>query len=137
MMRYNVYMNKDIIDYNKAQDETNRDICELLAGEIQKALDGKTDSKIWHGAPVWFSDGNPITGYDVLKDCVRLLFWSGQDFDEPGLNAEGSFKAAEARYTSPDQINVEDVQRWCQKALDIQYNYKDIVKNRGQLDRLK
>lgn len=108
-----------------------------MAAEIQKSLDGKTTSKIWHGAPVWFSDGNPIAGYDVLKNCVRLLFWSGQDFDEPGLQAEGSFKAAEARYTSPDQINVEDVQRWCQKALDIQYNYKDIVKNRGQLDRLK
>lgn len=129
-------MNKDITDYNKAQDETNRDICDLLAGEIQKALDGKTDSKIWHGAPVWFSDGNPIAGYDVLKNCVRLLFWSGQAFDEPGLKAEGSFKAAEARYTSPEQINADDLQRCLQKALDIQYNYKDIVKNRGQLDRL-
>ncbi len=130
-------MNKDIIDYNKSQDETNRDICELLAGEIQKALDGKTDGKIWHGAPVWFSDGNPIAGYGVLKNCVRLLFWSGQDFEEPGLKNEGSFKAAEARYTSPDQVNTDDLQRWLQKALDIQYNYKDIVKNRGQLDRLK
>lgn len=130
-------MNKDIIDYNKAQGETNRDICELLATEIQKALDGKTTSKIWHGAPVWFSDGNPIAGYDVLKNCVRLLFWSGQAFDEPGLAKEGSFKAAEARYTSPEQINTEDLQRWLQKALDIQYNYKDIVKNRGQLDRIK
>lgn len=130
-------MNKDIVDYNKLQDETNRDICDILAGEIQKALDGKTDSKIWHGAPVWFSDGNPIAGYDVLKNCVRLLFWSGQAFDEASLQAEGSFKAAEARYTSPEQINVDDLRRWLQKALDIQYNYKDIVKNRGQLDRLK
>lgn len=136
-MMYNIGMNKDIIDYNKSQDETNRDICDLLADEIQKALDGKTDSKIWHGAPVWFSDGNPIAGYDVLKNCVRLLFWSGQDFDEPGLKVEGSFKAAEARYTSIEQINTDDLQRWLQKALDIQYNYKDIVKNRGQLDRLK
>ncbi|MDO8336115.1 MAG: DUF1801 domain-containing protein [Candidatus Saccharibacteria bacterium] len=130
-------MNKDIIAYNKAQDETNRDTCDLLAGEIQKALEGKTTSKIWHGAPVWFSDGNPIAGYDVLKNCVRLLFWSGQAFDESGLKVEGSFKAAEARYTSPDQVNTDDLQRWLQKALDIQYNYKDIVKNRGQLDRLK
>lgn len=129
-------MNKDITSYNQSQEEINRDICELLATEIQKALDGKTTSKIWHGAPVWFSDGNPIAGYDVLKNCVRLLFWSGQAFDER-LKAEGSFKAAEARYTSPEQINIEDVQRWCQKALDIQYNYKDIVKNRGRLDRLK
>ena len=136
-MRYNIVMNKDIIAYNKTQEEANRDICDILADEIQKALEGKTTSKIWHGAPVWFDDSNPIAGYDVLKNSVRLLFWSGQSFDETGLKAEGSFKAAEARYTSPDQINAEDVQRWLKKSLDIQYNYKDIVKNRGQLDRLK
>lgn len=130
-------MNEDIIAYNKAQSETNRDICDLLADEIQKALDGKTTSKIWHGAPVWFSDGNPIAGYAVRKNDVQLLFWSGQAFGEPGLEVEGSFKAAQARYTSPDQVNTDDLQRWLQKALDIQYNYKDIVKNRGQLDRLK
>lgn len=130
-------MNKDITAYNKAQSETNRDICDLLASEIQKALGDKTTSKIWHGAPVWFSDGNPIAGYAVRKNDVQLLFWSGQAFDEPGLEVEGSFKAAQARYTSLDQINVDDLARWCQKALDIQYNYKDIVKNRGQLDRIK
>lgn len=130
-------MNKDIIDYNKVQDENNRVICDLLADEIQKSLDGKTTSKIWHGAPVWFSDGNPIAGYDVLKNCVRLLFWSGQAFDEPTLEVEGSFKAAQARYTSPEQINTDDLARWCQKALDIQYDYKNIVKKRGQLDRLR
>lgn len=130
-------MNQDILAYNKAQDETNRDICDLLANEIQKALAGKTTNKIWHGAPVWFSEGNPIAGYAVRKDYVQLLFWSGQAFDEPGLEVEGSFKAAQARYTSPEQINTDDLARWCQKALDIQYNYKDIVKNRGQLARLK
>ncbi len=130
-------MNKDIIEYNKEQEEINRNICDLLADEIQKALDSKTTSKIWHGAPVWFSDGNPIAGYAVLKNCVQLLFWSGQSFDEPGLQVEGSFKAAEARYTSPDQINIDDLQRWLQKSLAIQWDYKNIVKKRGQLDRLK
>ena len=54
-------------------------------------------------------DGKPIVGYDVLKDSVRLLFWSGQSFDEPGLQPEGSFKAVEARYTSPDQVNIDDL----------------------------
>ncbi len=130
-------MNNDIIAYNNAQDETNRDICNLLASEIQKALQDKTTSKIWHGAPVWFSDGNPIAGYAVRKDNVQLLFWSGQAFDESNLEVEGSFKAAQARYTSPDQINTDDLARWLQKALDIQYDYKNIVKKRGQLDRLK
>lgn len=130
-------MNKDIADYNKSQDDTNRGICDILATEIQKSLGDKTTNKVWHGAPVWFDDGNPIAGYAVRKNNVQLLFWSGQSFDEPGLQNEGSFKAAEARYTSPDQVDTDDLQRWLQKALDIQYNYKDIVKNRGQLDRLR
>ncbi|MEI9959182.1 MAG: DUF1801 domain-containing protein [Ferruginibacter sp.] len=84
-----------------------------------------------HAHPVWFLDGNPIVGYSKLKSCVRLLFWSGQSFDEPTLQNEGSFKAAEMRYTSAEQINVKDIKRWLKKAKDIQWDYKNIVKRKG------
>lgn len=67
---------------------------------------------------------------------MRLLFWSGQSFDEPGLQPEGKFKAAEARYTSVDQINTTDLQRWLEKARNIQWDYKNIVKRKGRLERL-
>lgn len=132
---YNV-MNKDIQSYNSNQTGINKLICELLSKQIQNNLTD-AESKIWHGAPVWFLDGNPVTGYDVLKDCVRLLFWSGQTFDETGLKAEGSFKAAEARFTSVDQIDQEDIERWLEKSKIIQWDYKNIVKRRGELKRLK
>jgi len=71
------------------------------------------------------------------QDCVRLLFWSGQSFDEPGLEPEGSFQAAEARYTSDDQIAAKDLKRWLKKAIEIQWDYKNIVKRKGKLERLK
>lgn len=135
-LKYNEYMNKDVLVYNQSQEEGNKAICEILAQEIDKNIGGQIENKIWHGSPVWFSEGNPVVGYAVRKNNVQLLFWSGQSFDEPDLKVEGSFKAAEARYTSPEQINIEDLARWCQKALDIQYNYKDIVKNRGKLELL-
>jgi hypothetical protein len=128
-------MNADIIAYNQAQQDENKAICELLAQEIQQGLPG-AENKVWHGAPVWFLQGNPIAGYDVLKNSVRLLFWSGRSFDEPGLTDEGSFKAAEARYTAVRQIDLPLMRRWLQKATVIQWNYKDIVKNKGRLDRL-
>lgn len=129
-------MNKEITTYNNQQELDRKAICDVLATEIHKRLPGH-ENKLWHGAPVWFSDGNPIVGYDVLKDSVRLLFWSGQSFNEPGLTKEGSFKAAEKRYTSEDQINLEDVARWIDKASKIQWDYKNIVKRRGVLERLK
>lgn len=132
---YHLNMNKDIQAFNDAQDDINRVICELLAGEIQQALP-KAESKIWHGAPVWFLDGNPVAGYDKLKSCVRLLFWSGQSFDEPDLQKEGSFKAAEARYTDVSQINTDDLRRWLEKSKTIQWDYKNIVKRRGKLERI-
>ena len=94
-------------------------------------------NRIWHRHPVWFLDGNPVAGYDKLKHCVRLLFWSGQSFDEDGLKSEGSFKAAEARYTDVAQVDVEALQRWLGKARDIQWDYKNIVKRKGNLERLK
>jgi hypothetical protein len=86
---------------------------------------------------VWFIEGNPVVGYSKLKDCIRLLFWSGQGFDEKGLQPEGSFKAAEVRYASVEQINVKDLRRWLAKAEKIQWDYKNIVKRKGVLLRLQ
>ncbi len=129
-------MHKDIQAYNKAQAKDRRAVCEVLVREIQPRLP-EAESKIWHGAPVWFLNDNPVVGYDILKGCVRLLFWSGQSFGEPGLLPEGSFKAAEARYTSPDQVNTDDLARWLEKSIAIQWDYKNIVKRRGARERLK
>ena len=129
-------MNKDIRAYNKSQSTGNRKICDLLAQEIDSGLP-EAENKIWHAHPVWFLDGNPVVGYHKLKDCIRLLFWSGQSFDEEGLQKEGSFKAAEARYTSPEEINVKDLKRWLRKSKEIQWDYKNIIKRKGVLKRLK
>ena len=129
-------MNIDIQAYNTKQAENDRAICEILSKEINAILP-EEESKIWHGGPVWFLNGNPIAGYDKLKNCVRLLFWSGRSFDEPTLLPEGTFKAAEARYTNVDQINLVDLRRWLKKAKTIQWDYKNIVKRRGQLERIQ
>lgn len=129
-------MDQGILDYNLKQSTADRAICELLADTIDRGLP-EAESKIWHAHPVWFLDGNPIVGYHKLKSCVRLLFWSGQSFDEDGLAPEGSFKAAEARYTDVDQVNTKDLKRWLKKAKEIQWDYKNIVKRKGKLVRLK
>lgn len=129
-------MTNDIKTYNDSQSQVDKKICELLYSEINKALPN-AESKVWHAHPVWFLDGNPIVGYSKLKDSVRLLFWSGQTFEEEGLAKEGSFKAAEARYTDVDQVNIDDLKRWLKKAEEIQWDYKNIVKRKGELARLK
>ncbi len=129
-------MNKDILSYNKEQSRTDKAICDLLMQEIDKNLP-KAESKIWHRHPVWFLDGNPVVGYSKLKDSVRLLFWSGQTFEEEELQPEGSFKAAERRYTSAEEVNTRTLKRWLKKAESIQWDYKNIVKRKGELVRLK
>jgi len=129
-------MNKDTLTYNSAQSPADREICDLLSREIDNALP-EAENKIWHAIPVWFLDGNPVVGYSKLKSCIRLLFWSGQSFEEAGLQNEGKFKAAEIRYTSADQLNSRDLKRWLKKARDIQWDYKNIVKRKGRLERLK
>lgn len=126
----------DINQYNNSQTGEWKEICNLLCDVINKNLT-KFESKIWHAHPVWFLEGNPVVGYSKLKDSVRLLFWSGQSFDEESLEKEGSFKAAEKRYTSLDQVNVDDLKRWLKKAEDIQWDYKNIVKRKGNLLRIK
>jgi hypothetical protein len=129
-------MNKDIQDYNASQATEDKQICDLLSQEITKILP-EAENKIWHRHPVWFLEGNPVVGYAKLKDSVQLLFWSGQSFEEAGLEKEGSFKAAQKRYNSADQINTKDLERWLKKSIDIQWDYKNIVKRKGLLERLK
>lgn len=128
-------MNKDTKAFNTAQEGQHREICQLLASEIVKGLP-EAENRIWHGSPTWFLDGNPIVAYNALKDSIRLLFWSGQSFDEHGLHPEGKFKAAEVRYTSPNQLKPADLQRWLEKSKSIQWDYKNIVKRRGELERI-
>jgi hypothetical protein len=125
-----------IQDYNNSQTVENKEICDLLLVIINENL-SDAESKIWHAHPVWFLDGNPIVGYSKLKDSVRLLFWSGQSFDEEKLQNEGSFKAAEMRYTNSNQINEQDLKRWLEKSREIQWDYKNIVKRKGELLRIK
>ena len=130
------YMHKDIQTYNNSQAVEDKEICNMLAQEIDRQLPD-AESKVWHAHPVWFLEGNPIVGYSKLKDSVRLLFWSGQSFDEEELQKEGSFKAAEMRYTSSKQVKKSDLKRWLDKGREIQWDYKNIVKRKGVLERLK
>lgn len=126
----------DIRKYNQSHSDDENKICDLLSREISAVLP-EAENKIWHAHPVWFLEGNPVAGYSKLKDGIRLLFWSGQTFDEPGLSNEGKFKAAEKRYKSPGEINKTDLKRWLEKARAIQWDYKNIVKRKGVLERLK
>ncbi|MFM9971410.1 MAG: DUF1801 domain-containing protein [Burkholderiales bacterium] len=126
----------DTKKYNKSQADSDRETCDLLAKEIERELP-EAENKVWHAHPVWFLGGNPIVGYSKLKDSVRLLFWSGQSFRTPGLEKEGSFKAAEARYILAEQVDTELLQKWLVESREIQWDYKNIVRRKGKLERLK
>ncbi len=129
------HLNAEVQAYVTALEPADRDIGTKLAREIAAALpDG--ENKIWHAHPVWFLDGNPIVGFSKVKESVRLMFWSGHSFDEAGLSNEGKFKAAVVRYTDVSQITAEDLRRWLRKAREIQWDYKNIVKREGRLERL-
>ena len=134
-------IHKDVVKYNAAQTAGDKKICGALAKAINQNLSkAGAEHKIWHRHPVWFIDGNPIVGYHHLKGpppCIRLLFWSGRSFDESGLKAEAGFKTAGARYTSVRQIDAKDLKRWLKKSIEIQWDYKNIVKRKGRLVRLK
>lgn len=128
-------INSAISEYNNKQSKNDQLICETLMNIINDSLPMATH-KIWHGAPVWFINENPVVGYVVRKNDVQLLFWSGQSFDETGLQSEGSFKAAGVRLTDVSQIKNDDLMRWLQKAQRIQWDYKNIVKRKGVLERI-
>ena len=130
-------MNEEIKSYNDQQTETDQEVCDLLAFTINNELT-EAESEIWHAHPVWFLDGNPVVGYSKQKKGIRLMFWSGADFDEDSLIVrEGKFKDASIFYNHFSEVNTEDLIRWLKKSREIQWDYKNIIKRKGKLERLK
>lgn len=130
-------MNDEIQAYNESQAHGYKEICMHLAGIIENEL-LEANAKIWHAHPVWFLEGNPIVGYSKQKAGIRLMFWSGADFEEENLDILGKkFKDASIFYNSVSEIVVNDVKRWLKKSVKIQWDYKNIVKRKGRLVRLK
>ena len=129
-------MQQDIMNYHNVLSSNDKVICDFLYDEINQNL-SEAAHKLWHAHPVWFINDNPIVGYHKLKKGVRLLFWSGQTFEEPSLKNEGKFKAAEIYFNDTSEINIDDLKRWLKKAEEIQWDYKNIVKRKGFLVRLR
>lgn len=128
-------MNNEIQAYNQSLEEV--EVCDKLATLIYKNLKN-SESKIWHSHPVWFLDSNPIVGYSKQKKGIRLMFWSGADFEEEKLSVRGEkFKDASIFYNSTKEINSTDVKRWLEKSKTIQWDYKNLIKRKGKLERLK
>jgi hypothetical protein len=130
-------MHPEILKYNEKRDPGDKGLCDVLAEEIERGLSG-AESKIWHGHPVWFLEGNPIVGYSKQKPGIRLMFWSGAEFGEAGLNVAGKkFKDASVFYKEASEIDKSALRRWLRKAKEIQWDYKNIVRRKGKLERLK
>ncbi len=129
-------MNKGIEEYNQQHKGGEKEICIELATIIDTALK-KAESKIWHAHPVWFLDGNPIVGYSKQKPGIRLMFWSGADFEEEELNVVGKkFKDASKFYNDVAEIKLKDLKRWLKKSKETQWDYKNIVKRKGKLEKV-
>lgn len=66
------------------------------------------------------------------------MFWSGASFEEEGLKVlGGKFKDASIFYNSTDEIDKVELDRWLEKSKTMQWDYKNLVKNKGVLERLK
>jgi len=130
-------MNPEIQNYNDKQSDSDKEICQLLSKIIDDELKD-SENKIWHSHPVWFLDGNPTVGFSKQKKGIRLMFWSGKAFDEKKLNIEGGkFQDASIFFNDKNEIDQNDLKRWLEKSKEIQWDYKNIVKRRGELVRLK
>ncbi len=125
-----------IQSFNRSHAPEENEICQRLAELLDRFLP-EAESKIWHRHPVWFLNENPTVGYSKLKAGIRLMFWSGADFEEKDLKpGSGKFKDASIMYTAADQIDEKDLERWVRKSREIQWDYKNIYKTKGKLFRL-
>jgi uncharacterized protein YdhG (YjbR/CyaY superfamily) len=129
-------MNSDIQKYIASQTESDQQICERLIKIISENVK-EAESKVWHAHPVWFLDENPVVGFSKQKKGIRLMFWSGKSFNEEKLNVLGvKFQDASIFYNEKNEIEEADLKRWLEKSREIQWDYKNLVKRKGELIRL-
>ncbi len=129
-------MNHDIVKYNNNLIDEHKEIGSFLSKIIDEEIT-ISNSKIWHSHPVWFINDNPIVGYSLQKKGIRLMFWSGADFNEAKLNILGNkFKDASIFYNNLNEINIEFIKKCLKKSIEIQWDYKNIVKRKGLLIKL-
>lgn len=130
-------MDEGTKEYNARLSDNEQKICEVLASEIDRGL-LKAENKVWHAHPVWFLEGNPIVGYSKQKPGIRLMFWSGADFEQEGLIVRGGkFKDASIFYNDVEEIDTKVLRRWLKESTSIQWDYKNIIKRKGRLERIK
>ena len=59
------------------------------------------------------------------------------NFDEVKLNVKGGkFQDASVFYNDLKEIDKEDLKHWLEKSRKIQWDYKNIVKRKGKLERI-
>jgi hypothetical protein len=90
-------------------------VCRKLRATIDKGLPNAT-SKLWHAIPVWFVGENAVAGYDIRRNGIVLMFWNGQHFKTPGLEASGSFHVGQILYSDPAQIDEARMASWLEEA---------------------
>ena len=107
---------KTIETYERSLKPELAAVCRLLRKEIDATLP-MSGAKIYHGMPVWFIAGNPVVGFGVnAKQQVNLLFWNGQAFKEPELEAVGKFHAAQVQFADVEEVDKKKLKRWLRKA---------------------
>jgi hypothetical protein len=103
-------------------------MCNALRELIDSSI-AKASCKIWHGSPVWFIDDNPVVGYSATAASVKLLFWNGQAFHEPGLQPVGKYGAAQAVFVDANDIDASLIRRWLKKARSDVFDSKAFFKS--------
>lgn len=67
-------MHPDTAKYNDAQDPDDREICHLLAEEIDRHLP-EAENRIWHAHPVWGTSAQVQGALRVAAARARLRRW--------------------------------------------------------------
>ena len=121
--------------YINAQKPPLAAVCGLLGKEIDAALP-QAGATIYHGIPVWFIAGNPVVGFSVTaKGQVNLLFWNGQAFKEPGLEAVGKFHAAQVRFAGVEEVDKKKLKKWLKEAGKKIWDYAGMRKKKVRAKR--
>lgn len=95
-------------------------VAETLRTKFDEGLPG-TQAQLWHGHPVWLTDGVPVAGFKAYAKFVTVLLWRGQRIvDATGkLDASGSAEMGSVKLRDADDVDAPLFDDWLRQLREL------------------
>ncbi|WP_037368060.1 DUF1801 domain-containing protein [Amycolatopsis orientalis] len=106
-----------VAEYVAAQPEALSKVYAALLPVLDDAM--PAPAALYHGAPTWKADKNPVCLAKAYSSYVTLAFWRGQLLDDGGLEPSAR-EMAHVKLRSAEDVDAKQITAWARQAFALE-----------------